>query len=67
MRFERPGFSFLEAVGMALKIMVIIGLVIGDGFFIYWLHTNGHVMWSYITGTLSFFVFLVCIFWDWEF
>ncbi|MEK4448606.1 hypothetical protein N1I81_22490 [Bacillus sp. FSL M8-0052] len=65
--FERPGFSFLEAVGLALKIMLLIGFAIGDGFFIYWLHTNGHVIWSYITGAFSLFVFLVFLFWDWEF
>lgn len=32
--FERPGRSFLEAVGLALQIMVFIGLLMGDFFLI---------------------------------
>ncbi|MEC2277234.1 hypothetical protein ACPCXE_06425 [Bacillus velezensis] len=61
--FERPGRSFLEAVGLALQIMVFIGLLMGDFFLITWLETNGYEIWAYVTCAFSLFVFLVWALW----
>ncbi|MFA1782355.1 hypothetical protein ACDX77_18960 [Bacillus velezensis] len=63
MSYERPGFTFAEAVVLSLKIMLAIAIVIGDGFFIRWLYTNDYVIWAYMTGGFSFFVFLIFMFW----
>ncbi|WP_041482526.1 hypothetical protein [Bacillus velezensis] len=57
MSYERPGFTFAEAVVLSLKIMLTIAIVIGDAFFIRWLYTNDYVISTYVTGGFSFFVF----------
>lgn len=63
MMYERPGISFSEAVGLALSVMLILGFAGLDGFFVYWLYTNGYEIWSYITGIFSYFIYLVFVFW----
>ena len=61
--FERPGRSFFEAVGLALQIMVFLGLLMGDFFLITWLETNGYEIWAYVTCAFFFFFFLVWALW----
>ncbi|AYK68250.1 hypothetical protein ABS751_10480 [Bacillus subtilis] len=60
---ERLRSDFFKAVAMASAVMLIISIAFGDALLIGWLYSYGLVIWSYITGVLSVFVFLVITFW----
>ncbi|MCY8056497.1 hypothetical protein [Bacillus inaquosorum] len=60
---ERLRSDFLKAVAMASAVMLMVSIAFGDVLLIGWLYSNGLVIWSYITGGFSIFVFLVIAFW----
>ncbi|MFA1782362.1 hypothetical protein ACDX77_18995 [Bacillus velezensis] len=51
-----------DAAKSSFILMLIIGLVLGDGLLIQTLFVNGHMIWFYVTVGFSLFVFLFSAF-----